>query len=95
MKDDAIVQLLWDRDEAALAQAKQEYEPYCLYIAQNLLRDGQDAKECLNDMWLAVWKSIPPLRCGAGLRCSEKRTKSGARPTSSHTVRVLLQPADT
>ena len=62
MKDDAIVQLLWDRDEAALAQAKQEYEPYCLYVAQNLLRDGQDAKECLNDMWLAVWKSIPPHR---------------------------------
>ena len=60
MKDDAIVKLFWDRDEDAVAEAKREYESYCVYVARNLLHDARDAEECLNDVLLAAWKSIPP-----------------------------------
>ncbi len=60
MNDQAIVQMFWDRDEDAVAEAKEQYKAYCLYIADNVLHDRRDAEECLNDALLAAWKSIPP-----------------------------------
>ena len=60
MKDDAIVALFRARDEEAIARAKKEYEKYCIYIAQNLLDDIRDSEECVNDVMLAAWNSIPP-----------------------------------
>ena len=60
MDDQAIVRLFWDRNEDAVAAAQEQYGAYCLYIAHNVLRDRQDAEECLNDALLAAWKSIPP-----------------------------------
>ena len=60
MRDDEIVKLFWDRDEQAIAESKERYAKYCLYIAENVLHDRQDSEECLNDVLLAAWKSIPP-----------------------------------
>lgn len=60
MNDQAIVQKYWDRNEDAISDSKKQYEDYCLYIANNVLHDRQDAEECLNDALLAAWKSIPP-----------------------------------
>ena len=62
VNDQAIVQLFWDRDENAIAEAKKRYETYCLYIANNVLHDPEDSEECLNDVLLAAWNSIPPHR---------------------------------
>ena len=62
MNDEALIQRFWDREETAIQAAKKQYEPYCLYIAQNVLRNRQDAEECLNDALLAAWNSIPPQR---------------------------------
>lgn len=58
--DKVIVQKFWDRDERAISESKKRYENYCLYIANNILSDRQDAEECLNDALLAAWNSIPP-----------------------------------
>ena len=60
MEDKEIVRMFRDRDEDAVAEAKREYETYLLYIANNILRDRQDAEECLNDTLLYAWRSIPP-----------------------------------
>ena len=62
MKDDEIVRLFFDRNEIAIAESKKEYGKYCLYIAQNLLHDFSDSEECVNDVMLAAWNSIPPQR---------------------------------
>ena len=60
MNDEALVAKFWDRDQDAISESKKQYENYCLYIAENILHDKQDAEECLNDTLLAAWNSIPP-----------------------------------
>ena len=60
MDDKAIVLKFWDRDEDAVNESKKQYGDYCLYIANNVLHDRQDAEECVNDALFAAWNSIPP-----------------------------------
>ena len=44
--DDArIVELFWERDEAALAEIESKYGRYCLSVANGILHDAEDAKE--------------------------------------------------
>jgi len=62
MEDDKIIQLFWQRDEQAIRLAQQRHGPYCLSIARRILRDRQDAEECVNDTFLHAWNSIPPQR---------------------------------
>ena len=62
MRDDEIVKLFWERNEQALTESRDQYAQYCLYIAGNVLHDRQDSEECLNDVLLQAWKSIPPER---------------------------------
>ena len=64
MEDGAIVELFWDRNEEALAHTEGAYGAYCKTIANNLLHDAEDAKECLDDTLLAAWNSIPPKKPG-------------------------------
>ena len=60
MNDAEIVVKFLKRDEDAVADAKKEYEDYCMYIANNILHDRRDSEECVNDALLAAWNSIPP-----------------------------------
>ena len=60
MTDREIVQLFRRRDEAAIEQAEQVYALYCRSIAARILSDATDVEECVNDVWLAAWNSIPP-----------------------------------
>ena len=62
MDDERIVDLFWERDEAALAEAEDKYRRYCRAIANGILHDDEDAKECVNDAFLAAWNAIPPAR---------------------------------
>ena len=62
MDDAHIVELFWSRDESALAEAEAKYGRYCLAIADGILHDAQDAKECVNDAFLGAWNAIPPHR---------------------------------
>ena len=62
MEDARIVQLYWDRDEAAIDESEKKYGAYCASIAQNILRDLADAEECVNDTWLRAWNAMPPHR---------------------------------
>lgn len=60
MTDQEIVRLFQRRSETAIEQAQLAYEPYCRAIAARVLRDAADVAECVNDVWLAAWNSIPP-----------------------------------
>lgn len=46
-------------------QALQEtYVPYCTAIVSRILYDPRDREECLNDVWLRVWKPFDNHRPG-------------------------------
>ena len=62
MKDNEIIKLYWDRDEAAITATADTYGNYCYSIAYNILHNSEDAQESLNDTWLAAWDAIPPHR---------------------------------
>ena len=60
--DDDILDLLWRRSEDGLAHVQRKYGHLCFRIAMNLLGQKEDAEECVNDVYLAVWDTIPPNR---------------------------------
>lgn len=62
MKDAQIVELYWNRDEAAIAATAECYGNYCYSIAYHILQSPEDAQECVNDAYWKAWLSIPPQR---------------------------------
>ena len=62
MEDQAIVSLLWERDERGLRAAEAEHGGVCRALAQNVLGSAADAEECWNDALLRAWNAIPPER---------------------------------
>lgn len=65
MQDDRIIELFWQRDEAAIEQTDEKYGSYCSSIAMQILENRESVKECVNDTWLRAWESIPPQRPSA------------------------------
>ena len=64
MTDESIIELFWDRSEAAISETEQLYGRYFHSIAYGILWDEEDAKEVVNDMYLKAWETIPPERPG-------------------------------
>ena len=62
MDDARIVDLYWERSEAAIAETSSKYGKYCYAIAYNILSNAQDADESVNDTYLNTWNSMPPHR---------------------------------
>lgn len=62
MGDREIIELYWQRNEAALEESQRAYGGYCFAVANNILADREDAEECVNDTWLRAWNAIPPHR---------------------------------
>ena len=62
MKDAEIVDLYWDRNEAAIQQTQQKYGAYLSKIAYNILSNLEDSRECVNDTYLNAWNSMPTHR---------------------------------
>lgn len=60
MDDCNIIKLYINRDEQALAETTDKYSAYCRSISYNILRDIQDTEECMNDVLVTAWNSIPP-----------------------------------
>lgn len=61
MEDEKIVELLWNRDEQGLSELKNKYERNLQSLSQKIVSE-EDAMECVNDTYIAVWNSIPPKR---------------------------------
>lgn len=62
MEDHKIVDLFWMRSEQAIAETSSRYGKYCYSIAYNILSDGRDADEAVNDTYMGAWNSMPPHR---------------------------------
>lgn len=62
MEEQTLLELYFARDEAALTHTAELYGSYCRSIAMGILRNAQDAEECVSDTWLHAWYAIPPQR---------------------------------
>ncbi len=62
MDDEMIINLYWERSEAAITETANKYGRYCRAIAFNILSNNADAEECENDTYMAAWNSMPPTR---------------------------------
>ncbi len=62
MDDQHIVELFFQRDERALSEVQQKYNPYLHRVVYNILQNEPDAEECMNDTYLRAWNAIPPNR---------------------------------
>lgn len=60
LEDSRIVQLYWERSRDAIPATSLKYGKYCTSIAMNILGNKEDAEECVNDVYLNAWNSMPP-----------------------------------
>lgn len=60
MDDHEILFLLQQRSQHAIPALAQRFGPHLYRTALNLLGSPQDAEECVNDTYMAVWNSVPP-----------------------------------
>ena len=62
MEDTRIVDLYWQRSEAAIEETEQKYGPYCRTIAYNILANQEDTEECVEDTYMSAWNAMPDKR---------------------------------
>lgn len=60
MSDNEILQMLEQRDDHALVHVREQFGGLCFAVAQKILGSSRDAEECVNDMLLRLWNSVPP-----------------------------------
>ena len=62
MEEAGIVDLLWNRMETAIDVLSETFGKRLFRMAENILGSREDAQECVNDTYLALWNAIPPAR---------------------------------
>ena len=62
MEDSLIIELYFQRSERAISESDRKYGRYCGAIARGILKNAEDAEECVSDTWLKAWNAIPPHR---------------------------------
>lgn len=60
MQDSSIITLFRQRSERAIEALERKYGAACSRTANNIIGNREDAEECVNDSYLAVWNTIPP-----------------------------------
>lgn len=60
MEDGEIVMLYLARKEQAIEKTKEKYGKRLREIALRVVGDAQTAAECENDVYLSVWRTVPP-----------------------------------
>ncbi len=62
-KSDAeIIDLYFARDERAILETQNKYDPYLRKVSGNIIDNPEDVSECVNDTYLGAWNTIPPTR---------------------------------
>ena len=59
MTDREIIRLFQQRDERGIEETQKAYGSQLMRFAEKFL-SWEDAEECVNDTYLAVWNHIPP-----------------------------------
>lgn len=62
MEDEKIIALFFQRCEQGLQELDLKYGKLCHKLSYNILSNWQDVEECVNDSYLAAWKTIPPAK---------------------------------
>jgi len=62
LDDVMIIDLYFSRDEKAIDATARKYGNYCFTISNNILKNNDDAQECVNDTYLRTWDNIPPAK---------------------------------
>ena len=60
MEDEKLSALLPEDPGRALSEIARTYGGYLFFIAMNILACREDAEECVNDAYAALWKASPP-----------------------------------
>ncbi len=60
MDDKTIIAYYNARDEKAISHTQAQFGSYLTAIANRILSNIEDAKECVNDAIFRAWNSIPP-----------------------------------
>lgn len=62
MTDIQIIELYWSRNESAIQETDLAYGKKLHYLADKIVRNFEDAQECVSDTYLKTWDTIPPQR---------------------------------
>lgn len=62
MNDNQIIELFFTRNEDAIQQTAYKYGTRLTGLAANIVRNNEDAQECVNDTYLKAWDTIPPTK---------------------------------
>ena len=62
MEDARIIDLYWQRDESAISETAAKYGKYLHSISYGILRNEEDAEECVSDTYAGAWQAMPPHR---------------------------------
>ena len=65
MEDEKIVDLFLQRNEEAIRLTLEKYGTRLRGMAEDILSDREEARECVNDTCLEIWNLIPPHEPGA------------------------------
>ena len=60
MEDNKILELFFARNEDAIRHTDEAYGRRLYAMANNILKNGQDAEESVSDTYLRAWDTIPP-----------------------------------
>lgn len=60
MEDCKIIELFFARNEDAIKHTDDTYGRRLYHLADNIVRNGQDAEESVSDTYLKAWETIPP-----------------------------------
>ncbi len=61
-RDNTIIDLFWERNEAALELTAKHYGRFVFLVCYNILRQKQDSEECQSTTYMKTWDRIPPER---------------------------------
>ena len=59
-QDKYLTEMFLSRKENAISEADKKYHGLLYSVIHTILKDDQDAEECLNDVYMKLWRSIPP-----------------------------------
>ncbi len=62
MEDYQIIDLYFARSENAIAETASKYGRMLISVAMRILRNQEDADECVSDTYMKTWNTIPPTR---------------------------------
>ena len=60
MEDSKIIELFFMRNEDDIRHTHDAYGRRLFILADNIVRNDQDAEESVNDTYMKAWDTIPP-----------------------------------